>query len=382
MERLLTTYGIPYSPFRDRLQEVRGVVAGSAALAIYLEENNVEAGYEPNDMDIWIPTATPSTPLSDLFFDHGYVLLRLFKQSDHYAEQLQHITKILTFQHYTRSTTIQVIHVDCRHVVHEHIIPQFDISACMTWWDPYQETADTFIPEMTLKKQMLLPCTTDPCITDPQRFRLRVEKYKARGFVAVEPPPSAETAPDERKQDVLAAWKGKMAFDVVSYEDVDIAEHLSSSEWNIVLLAGESAYAFERRTLFDYLKQHGTCDRCHGWLYDTPYRHTLTEDACASLLVADHSVYELIGGRTYETTRQTTKTLYTVRAYSLEEWTKARPRRIFPHPLLDPVTLSASPSIASLSIASPPIASLSVAPDSYAADELYQSIRDLRMEEW
>ena len=382
MDRLLTTYGLPYAPFRDALQESKGVVAGSAALAVYLEEHHVEAGYTPNDMDVWLPVTSSNTLLSDVLYDAGYILLRLFQHNDHYAEQIRHVTKILTFQHPAHSTTIQIIHVDTYDVIHRHIIPHFDISVCMTWWDPILEAADTFIPEMTLKKQMLLPCMTDSCITDPQRFRARVEKYKARGFVAVEPPPSAETAPDARSRDALTAWKGKMAFDVVSYEDVDVVEHLAASEWNILLTVHESLYAFERRALFDYLKTHGICDRRHGWLYDTPYRHTVTEDACASLLVADHSVYELIGGQTYETTRGTTKTLYTVRAYSLEEWTKARPRRIFPHPLLAPA-LPALPSPDLPLSASLSVASLNpFAHDSYVADELYQSIRDMRMEEW
>ena len=54
MEEFLDSYELPFHAFRTLVTENNALVAGSAALALYLKQEGVDPGFEPNDLDIWV----------------------------------------------------------------------------------------------------------------------------------------------------------------------------------------------------------------------------------------------------------------------------------------------------------------------------------------
>lgn len=325
MNTLIESYGLPYEGFRTALQESHGLVSGSAALALYLAENSVEAGFVPHDIDIWFPVRKNILPMVDFLFDHGYVLLRLHHHHVPYANHLHKLVSVFTFTkggYDGECYNIQLIRVEACHMV-DYVIQHFDLSVCMTWWNANEERCETFLPELTLQKHMLVS-SSGGGETEERRSKERMEKYTTRGFKVVESPPPWEERLDVRGEGLLSSWKDVMAFDVWRYEDIEAADHLRSSDWNILLRVGEAWYAVERRTLRDYMGQHGVLDSTYGRMYDTPYRHRVTEEACQALSVGDDSVFELV-----EAGQGGDRTLYTMRTYSLEGWRTQEPRRIY-----------------------------------------------------
>ncbi|NDB85682.1 MAG: hypothetical protein EB127_23720, partial [Alphaproteobacteria bacterium] len=54
MESLLTSYALPFEGFRTLVTQQNALVAGSTALALYLKQEGIDPGFEPNDLDIWV----------------------------------------------------------------------------------------------------------------------------------------------------------------------------------------------------------------------------------------------------------------------------------------------------------------------------------------
>jgi hypothetical protein len=334
MDAFLSSYGLDAAAVKTLLMENQVLFSGSAALALYLQQQGIqgqseEEKYIPNDMDLWIHVSIDIQPFLDCFLGRGYHLVRLWKQQDHYLERLNHIRRIFTFQHTGLEKKIQLISVDYPNLL-DYIAGQFDLSACMTWWNGEEEVFETLYPMLTDRREMFVQRSFLSAI-DGGRGEERLQKYLQRGFRVVPEPPPYMNENDPRAVEELERLEMK-AFDVWAYEEVEGKEHLRSSLWNILLQVGENWYSFERNALCGYMEDHRVFHPELGAWYDTPYRQTVNHEALSSLYYMDYSIYRLIHPFVRDF-QGVSKTVYTVEAFNLRDWNRGVVTRVFEHAL-------------------------------------------------
>ena len=318
MDTFLERYSLNATAFRRLLADSSALLSGSAALALYLEQEGLEAGYEPDDMDVWITSAEWeeqlwTIPWTNFLLRSGYHVTENFRQLDQYQEYIDCIQRVLTFERDGKKVQLIVV---CITDLKEYVANHFDFSACMTWWSTSSECFETIYPALTKGKKMFIRGRSISQ-GDVARAEQRLEKYRSRGFELVEEPPPYYGVPDERLEVDIAVWDGIRAFDVWAYEEVGVADHLRRSEWNIVVGCG-SWGAYDRRSLIRYMEEHRTITDM-GVLYDTPYRQTVVHEAWDLLAYSDYSVYRLVDG-VEQTINNVPKTIYAMEAYSVEGW--------------------------------------------------------------
>jgi hypothetical protein len=175
MNNLLFPYGIEREEFKDVLLESGGVVAGSFVLAGYLEENGVNPGYIPGDIDIWVEGYLEFQLIYGYIYSLGYTVSKKFDRSlfsEKYNDRF--IKKVASFFNFN-GREVQIIQLFSINPM-DYIKENFDISACITWWDLGDDKLKTAFPEENLKKQIF--STKE---IDFKRF-LRVVKYIKRDF--------------------------------------------------------------------------------------------------------------------------------------------------------------------------------------------------------
>jgi len=326
MESFVTSYGLPFAAFQELLQTTNSVVAGSAALALYLAENGIDPGYEPGDMDIWVEDTQQLVAARGNYVQYGNLYLftnfliknnfnlsTKFEPKEDY-ETLHNITNILSFVN-REGKEIQVIMMkECD--IHNYIFHNFDLTPCMTWWNARENVFESMWPGETLQKEMYYQLSHEM----NEREIARIEKYKERGFQLLEKPCPAIGRRDTRFD--LGCLAGQTAFDLFAYEEVDCVTFLQSS-WHVLLRVGEQFQAFHRTTLHDYLKGHVCHHHYLQELYDTPHKQTILHASMTWVNWSDYSIVELVPAYTipYE---NTTKSIYECHFYTIKDWKERR----------------------------------------------------------
>jgi hypothetical protein len=332
MEEFIQSYGVNYNSLQHLLKTTNSIIAGSSALYLYLKEHQIETSWEPNDLDIWIEHTDQIVVeneyysqrgnmylFANLLISSGYNLSREFEQRDQYEEQLNKIKHILSFVH-PNGKKIQII-VIAEQFILDYIIKYFDLSICITWWNAFTETLDTFYPQLTLRKQCVI---INNNISSRDRFEIRVEKYKQRGFEMTESPPLFNIQPDPRSFLSITSLKDKMAFDVWNYEDVECTSFLRKSYWNILIFISGQFQAFHRNDLITFMRTRSTLLPTIGYVYDTPNNQSITEYALGRISFSDYSIFELI--QEYSVSHHHhQKTLYSLHCYTIQDWESKTP---------------------------------------------------------
>jgi len=328
MEAFLTSYELPFAPFRELLSTTNSLVAGSAPLALYLQQNNVEPGFEPGDIDIWVEDTNELIALHGNYRQYGnYYLFSNFliqngfnvackyepKETDY--DNLHNITHILSFEN-RKGKKIQIILLKEKNIP-IYIAKHFDLSICMSWWNPIDNIFDTMNESITLAKKMYHYPSRNQA-----REQERIEKYQARGFQLLETPCSSINLQDPREH--LEALEGKTAFDLFDYEEIDAAAFLRESSWHILVRVGEQFHAFHRKVLYAYLREHKYSYYELHHFFDTPYKQTISNDACAWFLWADYSIVELRPSYTF-TVGNDTKSVFDCHFYTTQQWSSGEP---------------------------------------------------------
>jgi len=325
MNSFITSFGLPAAPFKQILKTNNCLMAGSSALSLYLQQEGIEPGFSPGDIDIWVEDTRQLVGSSGAYHQFGnrYIFINFLvkngfnvvykynpKQEDY--KPLHHITEIISFMN-REGKEVQVILLNQSNLL-KYIRENFDLSICMSWWDPINEKFENMWPEETLRKEMLYYPTQNANIRESER----IEKYKGRGFRLIEHPCSAI---GERDQLIgVDKLEGQLAFDTISYDEVDCATFLRASSWHVLLQVGDKFQAFHRRELKKFLKGHGTYHPDLGVLYDTPHRQTILDSAKMMLSWSDYSIVSLVPAYNV-TIGNNTKSLYECRFYTVEQWT-------------------------------------------------------------
>ena len=319
MESFIESYGLPFHAFREVIIETQSLVAGSAALALYLQQEGIDPGFVPGDLDIWVRhnielisrngeqhQHSNINRMSLFLIQQGYNLTTKFEpQNNEDYDQLHNIVTILSL--IKEGKEIQLI------VVNEpnlrlYITLHFDLSVCKTWWDATQNCFKTHLPSSTRRKDMHFHSGVIGA-----REEARIQKYRDRGFTLAEVPCPSLVVQDMRQSvDYLSEMT---AFDVIAYEDVNAAEFLRQSSYHILLQMGEQLHAFHRNTLCEYLKAHETHLHLVGDVVDTPHKLSLVSDILDIIPYSDYSVFVLVHAYDFQE-----KSIYSVRCYSLDDW--------------------------------------------------------------
>lgn len=331
MESFIQSYGLPFPAFRELLTETNSLVAGSSALALYLQQEGIDPGFVPGDLDIWVEHTRELLSSNGLkhipanidrfslfLIQQGYNLTTKFEPNEADYERLHHVAHILSFV--KQDKEIQVIMVNLPNLL-TYIQCYFDLSICVSWWNATENTFHTMNPDATRRKDMY----AHPQLELGEREHARIQKYNARGFYLAEIPCMARYIQDMRPSvDVL---QNTSAFDVIAYEEVNAAAFLRQSSFHILIQMGEQLHAFHRSTLYNYLMEHQT-ELSIGHIVDTPHKLSIMSTFLQVLPYSDYSVYRL--EQAYSTQG---KNIYRVHCYTLDGWFTDEPEETIDPPL-------------------------------------------------
>ncbi len=338
MDSLITSYGINFQAFQLTINSLNGLVAGSSALAEYLKQEGIDPGYKPNDIDVFVPgrleyvrdsrghivaaqyVIKSLKTMKDFLVPYGFAENNKFgsidKPNDGYYSSLEKIQKVTSFTN-KDGKEIQVIVIDSYNLI-EHISKDFDLSACISWWDAPSNTFKTMDPDTTKRKEMYLMRVPD---TDElhAKNKARAEKYIARGFKLIEKPCPFVDGRDPR--DLLSDKKFDdiEVTDIFTLDEAPIRDYLQKSDWNIILKAGDAYYGFNRKALMDYMSSKIVSITRIGKFCETPFNQCISLDGYNQLRYSDYSIYELKSAYSVEVYRRP-KSLFHLNCYSVKEW--------------------------------------------------------------
>jgi len=292
MESFLNSYHLEFTVMQELLIHTGSLVAGSAALALYLEQEGMEPGFEPANLNIFLE-ADDDDRIATYLSEAGYV-----EVED--PTVYQNIQRVQFFVHSAQEREIHLIY--CGGEPLQYIQHDFDLSCCCTWWNAAVDQFVTVHPELTKQKRMFYKdhrvahAYENGRCTEVHVARLAL--YQARGFTITERLifPIGLEGNDLRELVYLAQpnkLSGQVAFDTWEYEDVDCVTYLRSSPYHILVYAGEKYYAFHRDNLHEYMKEHFRRVNPVGTMYTMPFGQSVTEHAMCMFLYDDYSVYEV-----------------------------------------------------------------------------------------
>jgi len=327
MESFLTSYSLPFEGFRTLVTEQNALIAGSSALALYLQQEGIDPGFEPDDLDIWIEEThdtwyasgrvhqlANSTICTLFLVKHGYDLTTKFDSTvnEHYYSTMTHIKHIFHFVN-PHGKKVQLICVRDSNLV-QYIHDHFDITACISWWNAVNNVFHTVCEGLTCKKEFEI---LQDCVKE-ERTLARVEKYKARGFTVREPPcPALELMDPHENMDEL---DGVTAFDVFAYDDVNAGTYLRQSSHHVLLHIGDQFHAYHRIQLCDYLKAHTREHSDYGKVCELPHKQHIPYSTAPILSYSDYSIISL---------KQVFGTLYDAEYYTTAQWAAKTPASIY-----------------------------------------------------
>ena len=320
MESFITSYGLPFHDFQELLKKTGAVVAGSAALALYLQQEGIDAGFIPNDMDIFVRRPCPCDQCNPLV---QFVRLHGFKKTDKfdcntiaaenaraYYSSMGGIRNVVSYMN-DDGKEVQVISLSSDGDIKDYITDHFDLSICATWWDGEGfHTVDSESTKRKIMYRMTKPSDLDYLET---KIQSRVEKYLLRGFRFDNEVSAAAAVIDYSKIS---------AYDMMTLEDIPLSDFLLRSPSNIVIKVREQYYAFDRKMLIDYMV--GKRAYVNDWveIFETPYRQYLS-GANMNLIRSDvFRIYELCDESSVPF-RGGMVSIYDVKAFTVKMWIEA-----------------------------------------------------------
>jgi hypothetical protein len=364
MDSMLSSYGIDAPAFTEMATYNGAIVAGSFALAGYLKQEGIDHNFEPNDMDIFLPgrqepvcndDATlvdpptfrirPLERVTAFLHTQGYTENNKFSKSvasEGYYKTINKLQRVVSFNNKS-GKEIQVIVVNTHDMI-GHMITDFDLSCCVTWWSSDMSGFHTYSCQ-TKEKKMFFMHEPHNAIAAAKMYE-RAKKYEARGFTLIDKPCPKHTRADKRQELDAAKFNGLAARDIFGTDNLPVRGWLAASDWNIILKLGEQFYAFNRKALMDSMAKCQTpVDGRIGVLYDTPMNQSITTTAYCSLRYADHSIYELTPAYSVKV-GQKVKSLYTLTAYTVKQWAnRADGKKMSPAPYRPVVILPGAQEI-------------------------------------
>jgi len=333
MQAFIESYGLPYEGFRTLMTTTNSLVAGSAALSMYLRQNGVDPGFVPGDMDIWAEDTNDMIDSHAVFrqrshnvqftlflIQNGYNLTDKFEEKQAEYEPLHQIRHILSFVN-REGKEVQLILVHQSNLL-AYIKSYFDLSPCVSWWNAAEDVFETEFPRTTLAKQMHV----HPSMEVGEREIARIEKYESRGFALTEFPCAFMTAADPL--DRVEELGDAMAFDVFAYDEIKAVDHLKASSYHILVRIGEQYFAYHRNALYDYLQGHVRRMAHIGDCTTLPHKQVVMYPFVSFLPYSDYSIFQLVHAYTFHD-----RSFYRVECFTTAEWAAKEPGLILDPPI-------------------------------------------------
>ena len=295
------------------------IIAGSFALASYFAQEEIEIGFEPNDIDIFV--STEKFGGIDNFIDEITVFMAVYDYSPREEGWAggdydigTEIKRVVSFKNRAINKKIQIIVVETLNLT-EYIKTFFDLSVCATWWNSKEYRFETLDPEHTLRKEMYTLDLWIDIVKDS-----RIQKYTDRGFTSIRKPCQVISDRDLRLDLDNDKFNEIIVHNIFTLEESPIRDFLRESRWNIILKAGEQYYGFDRSELMRYMATKRTyVRRIDDEVYETPFKQCITTEAFMYLGYGDYTIYELDSTITV-TVHGTIKSLFHLVCYSVRQW--------------------------------------------------------------
>jgi antitoxin component YwqK of YwqJK toxin-antitoxin module len=291
MEALITSYGLDFKSFNDLLVKRNAIIAGSSVLSVYLDN-----AFEANDIDVWIPCSKSLKEFLPIYKD----LFKYFSKIGYDDDEINKtevtnersrytnlptgrasIIKVLEF-HNVDHKKIQFVFVDMH--PEDFIKETFDLSVCMTWYNPKTQTIKTYDEYYTKDMKMYINYEKEIKDLHPKN-QARIEKYIARGFELIPKPLPILKTRDER---IFTKDFKIEANDVIYLGDVNICDYLEESKKNIILKVSKSYYAYNRD---DLVREF---ERCRVRDYTlTPMKQAIPITYIDHFKYDDYSIYDI-----------------------------------------------------------------------------------------
>jgi antitoxin component YwqK of YwqJK toxin-antitoxin module len=291
MEALITSYGIDFKSFNDLLVKHRAVIAGSSVLSVYL--NNP---FVANDIDVWIPCSKSLNEFLPIYkelfkyftkigYDDEEINKNEVTNEKHRYSNLPNgraqIVKVIEFYN-SEDKKIQFVFVNTLPI--NFIKETFDLSICMTWYEPKTMTIKTHDEFYTKKMKMYINYDKDIKDLHPKN-KARIEKYQSRGFELIPKPLPILISQDER---VFTKSFNIEANDVILLGDVNICDYIKESRKNIILKISKSYYAYNRDDLKKELIKFSLREYAL-----TPLKQAISNSSIDLFMFDDYSIYEI-----------------------------------------------------------------------------------------
>ena len=325
MENFITSYGLPFHDFQELLKQTGGVVAGSSALALYLKQEGIDAEWAPNDMDIFVRRPCPCdqcNPFVQFIKKYGFKNTGKFdcitiaaENARAYYSSMGDISNVASYMN-DDGKEVQVISLRSDSKLKDYITDHFDLSICATWWDADGfHTVDSESTKRKIMYRMNKPSDLDYLET---KIQSRIEKYLLRGFrFDMEVISAAEAVVS------AAVDHSKIsAYDMMTLEDIPLSDFLLLSPSNIVIKVREQYYAFDRKTLINYMV--GKRAHINDWveIFETPFRQYLSSTNMSLLRSDVFRIYELCDESSVPF-RGGMISIYDVKAFTVKMWIEA-----------------------------------------------------------
>jgi hypothetical protein len=176
MEAFITSLHLDYKEFRTFAKATSMLVAGEAALFLYLKQEGVSCMMEPYSLSLW---TNQVVTVNDFLEPRGYLRQEL-EQS--HVTSLEGPVDYIPFVHYPTQRMIHVFPTTSHDLVN-HICRTVYITAERTWWNPYTERLQTMYSSEVTQKQV----RADPSDRLHVYRSGKLSYYEDMGFTVIGP---------------------------------------------------------------------------------------------------------------------------------------------------------------------------------------------------
>jgi len=147
MEAFITSLHLDYKAFRTFAKTTSMLVAGEAALFLYLKQEGISCIMEPYSLSLW---TNQWVAVNDFLESHGYLRQEREKSQ---VTSLEGPVDYIPFVHYPTQRMIYVFPTSAQDLV-RYICRTIYNTAERTWWNPHTERLHTMYPSEVTQKQI------------------------------------------------------------------------------------------------------------------------------------------------------------------------------------------------------------------------------------
>lgn len=170
MYSVIEKQGINYNKFRKVIMDTDALVAGSAALALYMDQEGMFRTWAPRDIDIFVWHSKQGR-IHSLLIQSGYK--NITGEEKRYYKLDGRL--VVTTYYKEGCTLVQVIGVTSTPNMRKFIKAHFDLNICMTYWNPYTHMFEAVDAYNTKRREI-------DALNPKKGIDRRITKYVQRGF--------------------------------------------------------------------------------------------------------------------------------------------------------------------------------------------------------